>query len=166
MDDGAAIRARSVRLVVFDVDGVFTDGTLVIDANGVESKTFHVRDGLGVKRLMAAGVGVAVISGRRSPAVALRMRELGVTHVHLGIEDKRGVFDGLCNELGLQPGETAVVGDDLPEIALFEVAGLSIAVADAHADVRARADWTTSLPGGRGAVREIADALIEAGAGT
>lgn len=155
-------RAAEIRLVAFDVDGVFTDGRLLFGDDGAEYKVFHVRDGHGIRRLARAGITPAVISGRASDAVTRRMQELGVEHVFQGVSDKVAVFDGLLAELGLEPAQAAFVGDDEPDLAVMARAGLAIAVADAHAQVRAAADWTTSAPGGLGAVREVCDLLVAA----
>lgn len=157
-----ALRAAAarVRLLVLDVDGVLTDGRLAYDAEGRESKSFHVRDGYGMQQLMAAGVTVAVISGRRSPAAAARLAELRVPHVFLGRNDKRDVFDQLLNELGIPASEVACVGDDVTDLGIMALAGLGITVADAHPEVLRTADWVTAAAGGRGAVREICDLLL------
>jgi 3-deoxy-D-manno-octulosonate 8-phosphate phosphatase (KDO 8-P phosphatase) len=154
--------AARIRLLVLDVDGVLTDGQLHYDAEGRESKCFHVRDGLGVQQLMAAGVTVAVISGRRSGAAAARLAELGVPHVHLGRNDKQVVLDELLRQLNLAAGLVACVGDDVTDLPIMQSSGLGIAVADAHPQVRAAADWCTSAGGGRGAVREVCDLLLDA----
>jgi 3-deoxy-D-manno-octulosonate 8-phosphate phosphatase (KDO 8-P phosphatase) len=154
--------ASDIRLVGFDVDGVFTDGRLLLGDDGAEYKSFHVRDGHGVRRLLQAGIAVAVISGRRSSAVSRRMQELGVTHVFQGVSDKVAVLDGLLAELGLTATQAAFVGDDEPDLEVMARAGLAIAVADAHPTVRTAADWTTRAPGGHGAVREVCDLLVAA----
>jgi len=151
--------AARIRLLVLDVDGVLTDGSLHYDAEGRESKSFHVRDGYGIQQAMAAGLTIAVISGRHSPAAAARLAELRVPHVFLGRNDKRAVLDQLLAELGVPANELACVGDDVTDLDIMAVAGLAITVADAHPDVRASADWTTAADGGRGAVREICDLL-------
>ena len=153
-----------MRLLVLDVDGVLTDGRLHYDADGRESKSFHVRDGFGMKQAMRAGIAIAVISGRRSGAAAARMTELGIPHVLLGHEDKVAAFQDLLARLGIPADETACVGDDLPDLALLESCGLGIAVADAHPSVRAGAHWITDKPGGCGAVREVCDLLVAAAA--
>lgn len=152
--------AARIRLLVLDVDGVLTDGGLLYDAEGRESKSFHVRDGYGLQQAMAAGVMVAVISGRRSPAAAARLAELRVPHVFLGRNDKREVFDQLLAELGVPASHAACVGDDVTDLGIMAVAGLGITVADAHPDVVRAADWVTRAGGGRGAVREICDLLV------
>jgi 3-deoxy-D-manno-octulosonate 8-phosphate phosphatase (KDO 8-P phosphatase) len=151
-----------VRLLVLDVDGVLTDGRLYYGARGEALKVFHVRDGLGVKLLAAAGITVAVISGRRSGMTARRCRELGVHHLLQGVEDKLGAFHQLRGRLGVHPGVCACVGDDVPDVPLMREVGLSFAVADAHSQARSAAHIVTRLPGGKGAVREVCDYLLEA----
>jgi len=156
-----ALAAR-LRLLVLDVDGVMTDGALYFGARGEQLKVFHVRDGHGVKLLQAAGIQVAVISGRKSAAVARRCRDLGIRHVFQGIDDKSRALDGLLKKLRLTPTQFACVGDDTPDIPLFVRAAFAVAVADAHPLARAAAHRITTLPGGRGAVREVCDWLLDA----
>lgn len=154
--------AARVRLLVLDVDGVLTDGQLHFDAEGREFKTFHVRDGYGIRQVMAAGIAVAVISGRASQATAARLAELGVMHAHLGCDDKAAALASLLATLGIPEDDMACVGDDVPDLPVMARAGLSVAVADAHPRVLAIAHWRTALPGGRGAVREVCDLLLDA----
>jgi 3-deoxy-D-manno-octulosonate 8-phosphate phosphatase (KDO 8-P phosphatase) len=154
--------AAGVRLVVFDVDGVFTDGRLWMGSDGVEYKAFSVRDGVGIKQLLAAGIEVAIISGRASPAVDRRMAELGVTRVVQGCDEKAVALERVLLETGVAAGQTAYLGDDTPDLPAMRVVGLPAAVADAHPAARAAAAWVSSLPGGRGAVREFCDLLLEA----
>lgn len=149
-----------IRLLVLDVDGVLTDGRLWYTAAGEELKGFHVRDGLGIKSLIAAGVAVAIISGRTSGAVERRAAELGIRHVVQGCDDKGRAFDALCAALAIEPTAVACVGDDTADLPMLARAGLPVAVADAHPDVRAVAKRVTQLPGGHGAVREICDWLL------
>ncbi len=149
-------------LLVLDVDGVLTDGRLRYDADGRESKEFHVRDGYGLQLLRAGGVHIAVISGRQSPAAAARLAELGIVDVHLGCNDKRLVFNGLIARLRIPLARVACMGDDVPDLELMRPAGLGITVADAHPVVLQAADWVTSAAGGRGAVREVCDLLLAA----
>jgi 3-deoxy-D-manno-octulosonate 8-phosphate phosphatase (KDO 8-P phosphatase) len=159
-----------IRLAVFDVDGVFTDGRLhygqrspsLGEGIGEVAKVFHVRDGHGIKRLRAGGVEVAVISGRSSPIVAARMAELGVAHVHQGSDDKLPVLEALLARLGVPAEACCYCGDDEPDLAPMRAVALSVAPADAHPDVRAVADWVLAAPGGHGAVRELADGLLAA----
>jgi 3-deoxy-D-manno-octulosonate 8-phosphate phosphatase (KDO 8-P phosphatase) len=156
---------QPVRLLVLDVDGVLTDGRLYFGPRGEALKVFHVRDGYGIVQLQRAGIAVAVISGRHSPMVAARCRELGIEHVHQGIADKLPVLKRLCARLKLAPAACACIGDDLPDLPLIRAVGLSFAVADAHPQVRRAAAHVTGLPGGSGAVREVCDALLDASAG-
>lgn len=151
---------RAIRLLVLDVDGVLTDGRLYFGPRGEALKVFHVHDGHGLVLLRRAGIEVAVISGRRSPMVSARCRELGVRHVHQGVRDKLAVFERLCERLKLAVSACACVGDDLPDLPLMQRVALSFAVADAHRDVRRAASLVTRLPGGGGAVREVCDHLL------
>ena len=153
-------KIKAIRLVAFDVDGVFTDGRFYLSDDGVESKAFHTQDGFGIRRLIDSGISVAVISGRQSNAVVQRMKELGVQHVILGCNDKVGAFDQVLEELGLDRGQSAYAGDDVPDLPLLRHAGLSFAVANAVAEVRDACDYTTSARGGSGAVREICDLFL------
>lgn len=155
-------KAANVRLVIFDVDGVLTDGKLFFDEMGREYKGFHSRDGQGIKLLHATGVEVAVISGRRSKSVTQRMASLGIEHVFQGQEDKCAAFDELCAKLGVTAAQVAHVGDDLLDLPLMHRAGLGIAVRDAHFVVRERADWVTANSGGCGAAREVCDLVMKA----
>jgi 3-deoxy-D-manno-octulosonate 8-phosphate phosphatase (KDO 8-P phosphatase) len=154
--------AAGVRLAVFDIDGVFTDGRIWLGTDGTEFKAFSVRDGVGVKQLLAAGIEIAIISGRASSAVDRRMAELGVGRVMQGIRDKGAALAQLLNETGVEPARVAYLGDDTPDLPAMQVVGLPAAVADAHPEVRAASLWTSSLPGGRGAVREFCEFLLGA----
>ncbi|MGB5630016.1 MAG: HAD-IIIA family hydrolase [Woeseiaceae bacterium] len=149
-----------IRLVAFDVDGVFTDGRFYLADDGTETKAFHTQDGYGVRQLLMSGVEVAVISGRKSGAVERRMTELHVPHVVLGCRDKVAAMDELAAKLGLDVSACAYVGDDLPDLPLLEHVGFSIAVANAVPALQERCDYVTSKPGGFGAVREVCDLLI------
>jgi len=153
---------RRVQMLVLDVDGVLTDGRLFYGARGESLKVFHVRDGHGIKQVAAAGITVAIISGRKSAAVARRARELGIRHVTQGASDKLAALTRLARARAIDLEYCACVGDDTPDAPILEAAGVSIAVADAHSDALAAADLVTSRPGGRGAVREVCDWLIEA----
>ena len=154
-------KTSKIKLLILDVDGVLTDGRLFFDNEGIEYKCFHARDGHGIKLLRQTGVEVAVISGRRSNSVALRMKNLGIDHVYQGHEDKLGAFAELLEKTGLTPEQVAHVGDDVLDLPIMLRAGLAIAVNDANFAVKARADWCTELPGGQGAVREICDFLMQ-----
>jgi len=160
--DGLRELAAGVRLAVFDIDGVFTDGRIWMGSDGVEYKAFSVRDGVGIKQLLAAGIEVAIISGRASPAVDRRMAELGIRRVVQGCEDKAGALARLMRETGIGSGQTAYLGDDTPDLPAMRMAGLPAAVADAHPDVRAAGVWISTQPGGFGAVREFCEMLLGA----
>jgi len=155
-------RARRIRLLVLDVDGVLTDGRIYMGADGETLKVFHVRDGSGIVAAVRAGIAVAIISGRESAAVVRRAAELGIRHVRQGVHDKAAVLAELQRELGVAPAETACVGDDTPDLPMLRDAGLAVAVADAHPALAPRVHWTTSAAGGRGAVREVCDLLVTA----
>lgn len=158
--------SATVRLVAFDVDGVFTDGRFYLSADGMESKAFSTQDGYGVRRLLEAGVQVAVISGRSSAAVEKRMQELGVAHVVQGCRDKVAAFERLTSELGIAAADCAYVGDDIPDLPLLRSVGLSIAVANAVPEVRECCCYVTAARGGSGAVREVCDLIVLARTGT
>ena len=155
-------RLAELRLVAFDVDGVFTDGRFYLSDDGDDSKALNTQDGFGIRRLVDAGFEVAVISGRRSAAAAKRMAELGVQHVFLGTADKVAAFDKLIASLEIDVMECAYAGDDIPDLALLGKVGYSIAVANAVEEVRDFCDYTTMAPGGHGAVREICDLVLAA----
>jgi 3-deoxy-D-manno-octulosonate 8-phosphate phosphatase (KDO 8-P phosphatase) len=152
----------NIKVLLLDVDGVLTDGRLYFGATGEEFKVFHVRDGAGIKAVQQIGIVVAVLSGRRSPPTIQRCRELGIGEVFLGVEDKERAFGALCTRLGVSPRECACVGDDTPDLPLLRQAGLGVAVADAHPEVRRAAHRVTTLGGGMGAVREVCDWLLGA----
>jgi len=152
-------QAAHIRLLALDVDGVLTDGRLQYDAQGRECKVFHVRDGYGIRQIIIAGFSVALISGRQSVPVEKRAEELGIQHVYLGVTDKLAVLKKLAKKLQIELASVAYVGDDVPDIACLQAAGLAIAVADAHSDLDAVVDWHTHLGGGQGAVREVCDLL-------
>jgi 3-deoxy-D-manno-octulosonate 8-phosphate phosphatase (KDO 8-P phosphatase) len=154
--------AARIRLLILDVDGVLTDGRLWYGADGEVLKVFHVRDGAGMKALAAAGVTLAIISGRSSPALARRAEELGVRHVRQGVADKAAAGRALLAELGVDRAFAACVVDDTPDLPLMALTALPIAVADAHPTVRAAAHHVTRAAGGAGAVREVCDMLLAA----
>ena len=153
---------KHVKLVAFDVDGVFTDGRFYLSDEGVESKAFHTQDGFGVRRLINAGIAVAVISGRTSGAVDRRMAELGVEHVVQGCKDKVAALNELIGKLGISADQCVFVGDDVPDLPLLSAVGFSVAVANAVDAVKSRCDYTTSASGGRGAVREVSELVLSA----
>lgn len=155
-------KAKRLKLLILDVDGVLTDGKLFFDNQGQEYKAFHARDGHGIKLLRQSGVEVAVISGRKSASVALRMKNLGIELVYQGHEDKRAAFQEIINKLGIKHEQAAHVGDDVLDLPIMVRVGLAIAVNDANFAVKERADWCTSLNGGQGAVREVCDLIMQA----
>ena len=155
-------RAAAIRLVVLDVDGVLTDGQIVMDDSGAETKAFNVRDGHGIKLLQRFGIATAVVTGRRSEVVARRTEELGIHPVHQGYPEKAAPFEAVLRETGVPAEAVAVVGDDIVDLPMMARAGLAIAPADAHDAVRNRAHWLTAAGGGRGAVREVVDFLLQA----
>ncbi|SEQ26683.1 3-deoxy-D-manno-octulosonate 8-phosphate phosphatase (KDO 8-P phosphatase) [Ectothiorhodospira magna] len=155
-------RARRVRLVIFDVDGVLTDGSLFLDDDGRQYKAFNSKDGLGLRMLMDSGVQVGILTGRRSGVVEHRMRELGIRLVVQGRRDKQVALEGLLAEAGVDAGDTAYVGDDLVDLPVMRRVALAVAVADAHPLVREQAHYVTQQPGGRGAAREVCESIMEA----
>lgn len=155
-------KLAKIRLVAFDVDGVFTDGRFYLSNAGVESKAFYTQDGFGVRQLLATGIDVVVISGRKSDAVEKRMSELGVTHVIQGCGDKVAALDRIIADLGITPAECAYVGDDIPDLPLLNHVGVSVAVANAVSELRQQCDISTSAAGGHGAVREVCDLVLAA----
>ncbi len=157
-----ADKLAGLRLVVFDVDGVFTDGRFLMDEDGREYKSFHTQDGYGVRRLLQAGIRVAVISGRNSRAVDVRMAELGVDRVIQGCRHKVPELESVASALGIELAEAAYVGDDVPDLDAMRACGVAVAVANAVRIVREAADYVTARPGGGGAVREIADLVLDA----
>jgi 3-deoxy-D-manno-octulosonate 8-phosphate phosphatase (KDO 8-P phosphatase) len=149
-----------LKLIGFDVDGVFTDGRFYLSDAGVETKAFNTQDGFGIRQLRNAGIAVAVISGRQSGAVEKRMAELDVPHVIQGCRDKVRAFDELIAELEISIDQTAYVGDDVPDLALLRHAAFAIAVANAVPAVKSECDLVTSAGGGAGAVREICEYVL------
>ena len=150
-----------IKCLILDVDGVLTDGSIWLNEQGQEFKQFYVQDGLGIQRLQRSGIPVAVISGRSSGSVTARMKELQVKYVYQGCFDKLQNFNLLIKELGIKPQEVAYMGDDLPDLPVMQLAGLSIAVANACPEVKAIAHWQTEKSGGHGAVREVCDRLLK-----
>ena len=155
-------KAKNTRLVVFDVDGVLTDGSLILGENGEEYKIFHAHDGLGLVMLREAGIEIAVISARSTPVVERRMAALGIEYVYQGQSNKFDVLQGLMKKLDISEEETAFVGDDLVDLRAMGLAGLAIAVANARPQVKQEADWVSDSAGGKGAVRDICEMILEA----
>ena len=155
-------RLAEVQLLLVDCDGVLTTGGVSWSNDAIEAKTFHIRDGLGIKLWQRAGYRAGIVTGRSSRVVALRADELGLTIVRQGVGDKQEAVDAILKETGLSWDQTAFMGDDLPDLACIMRCGVGVAVADACAEVRAAARLVTTLPGGAGAVREVVERLLEA----
>lgn len=151
-----------IRLLACDIDGVFSDGRLYMGNNGEELKAFHTHDGYGVKALLNIGIEVAVITGRKSNIVQQRMQSLGVTHIIQGCEQKDVALLQLMQELQLNATQVASMGDDVPDLAMFKHSELGVSVADGHPQVTQVAQYVTQRPGGKGAVREFCDLLLQA----
>jgi len=162
VDQSVLDRARHVELLVLDVDGVLTDGSLFFGPEGEALKKFHVRDGAGIKAVLEAGIAVAVISSRSSRTVDTRMRELGVTEVLQGCSDKLEALGGILPRLRVDLGRVACMGDDVPDVPMMQRAGFSVAVSDAHEAAKSVAHYCTAARGGHGAVREVCDLLLMA----
>ena len=160
MDAVLRERASNIRMLVLDVDGVLTDGKLYFDHAGNEMKAFNTRDGMGMKALQRIGIEVAVITGRKSGAVAHRMAQLGIQHVYQGREDKLDAFLNLLEITGLDAGQVCFAGDDWIDLPVLLRVGLAISVADAEDRVKQQAHWITRRNGGDGAVREICNLLL------
>ena len=160
--DSLLTRARAISLVSFDVDGVLTDGRIVYSEQGDELKAFHVQDGYAIKMLQAAGIAVAIITGRTSRIVPRRAAELGIEHVFQGSEDKAATLRLLTDRLGPEPAAVAHVGDDLPDVPLFSVVGLAIGVPNGHPSALAATHYVTELAGGHGVAREVCELLLRA----
>ena len=150
-----------IKLVIFDVDGVLTDGSIILDSAGNEQKNFNVQDGTGIKYLQRAGIKVAFLTGRQSPVVAFRAHELGVDDVCQGAKDKLAPYAKLLDKHGLHDAEVCYVGDDLPDVPVMRRVGLPVAVADARPEVIELAQYTTRAAGGRGAAREVAEKILK-----
>jgi 3-deoxy-D-manno-octulosonate 8-phosphate phosphatase (KDO 8-P phosphatase) len=163
MKDTALLeKLKQIQLLLLDVDGVLTDGSIIYNDDGSETKIFNARDGFGLRLVMSAGIKVGIVTGRRSKSLRHRCDNLGIGLLFDGIRDKAEALEEIAAQTGIDSKRTAFVGDDLPDLPIMKHAGLSIAVADAHEIVRQKADWTTRAPGGHGAVREVCEALLMA----
>jgi 3-deoxy-D-manno-octulosonate 8-phosphate phosphatase (KDO 8-P phosphatase) len=160
--EGWEARAKRIRLLLLDVDGVLTDGRIVLDEAGRELKFFNIKDGLGIKLLQQAGFKVGILSGRRSPAVRLRAKELGIRLIRQGVVDKREALEAVLRKEKFRAEQICFVGDDLVDLPVFYRVGLAVAVADSLEEVKAEAHYITRHPGGRGAVREVCDLILKA----
>jgi len=154
-------RLRKIRLLLLDVDGVMTDGRIVYDERGGEIKAFDVKDGHGIKMLQRSGVQVGIITGRQSPVVEVRARELGIDILFQGVSDKLVPYGQLLQSLGLRDDEVAYVGDDIVDLPVLRRVGFAATVADGLADLHPFVHYVTTRPGGRGAVREVCDLLLK-----
>lgn len=155
-------KARQIRVVIFDVDGVLTDGSLLLGDDGQEYKAFYSRDGHGMKMLRASGVEIAIITGRSSEVVKHRVADLGIQHVYQGQLNKIAAFEHLVGELGVDADAIAYVGDDVVDLPVMRKVGFAIAVQDAHPLVKQHAHWQTPSNGGRGAARDVCELIMEA----
>ena len=153
-------KARRIKFLLLDVDGVMTDGTIYLDADGRETKAFNIYDGSGIHLVRKAGVQVGIITGRQSTIVEHRARELEITEVHQRVLDKLNVYNLLLHKYKLLDSEMAYIGDDVIDLPVLDRVGLSVAVPNAHPDVKERVDWVTQKAGGHGAVREVTDLLL------
>jgi 3-deoxy-D-manno-octulosonate 8-phosphate phosphatase (KDO 8-P phosphatase) len=154
--------AKPIRLILSDVDGVLTDGSIVIDNAGIESKSFYVRDGLAIKLWQRCGFRFGLLTARNSQIVKLRAAELQIEIVRQGFSDKLPIAREVFGQIGVEPQEVCYIGDDLPDIPVMQEVGLPVAVADAAPEAIEAAKWTTQKPGGRGAVREVVERLLKA----
>lgn len=155
-------KAKAVRLTIFDVDGVLTNGTLCYGPTGIEYKEFHVHDGQGIKYLQKSGVEIGIITTCTSPIVAKRMKDLGIQHVYQGIHDKLAAYEELKQKLNLLDTQIAYVGDDLPDLPVISKVGLGITVANAPSVMQQYATWVTKAKGGNGAAREVCEMIMRA----
>lgn len=153
---------KQIALVLLDVDGVLTAGQVIYDDTGQETKVFHVRDGLGIRMLMEAGLTVGIVTGRRSMALVHRCKNLGINLLKDGVRDKAAALEDILKETGVSASATAFVGDDLPDLPIMHRVGVPIAVGDAHERVKQAAVLTTQANGGQGAVREISERILDA----
>jgi 3-deoxy-D-manno-octulosonate 8-phosphate phosphatase (KDO 8-P phosphatase) len=155
-------RAARIRLLLFDVDGVMTDATVLLHGDGTESKQFHIRDGIAMVWAQRAGLTVGVLSARHSAATAQRAAQLGITLVHQGVASKIDTYDQIVGDMVLDDAQVAYMGDDIVDLAVLKRVGLSAAPADAPDDVRSRVHWVSASGGGRGAVRELVEVVLRA----
>jgi len=155
-------KLKRIKVLALDVDGVLTDGGIIYSNNGQETKVFNVKDGLGIRLLMASGIKVCVITGRRSKALYHRCRDLGITDIYDGVSNKTEAINLILEQTGFSAEEIAYVGDDLPDLPIMKQVGLPIAVADAHRAVVESANMVTSIKGGMGAIREVCEIILKA----
>jgi 3-deoxy-D-manno-octulosonate 8-phosphate phosphatase (KDO 8-P phosphatase) len=153
-------KAKKIKLLLLDVDGVLTDGRIILDNQGNELKAFHVRDGHGIKLAQRAGIIIGIITGRKAEVVSVRARELGIGEVHQGALEKIGVYEALLEKYGLRDDETAFIGDDIVDVGILKRVGFAVTVADSDPAVKRYTDMITHAKGGRGAVREVINLLL------
>ncbi|MGI9428460.1 MAG: KdsC family phosphatase [Bythopirellula sp.] len=154
-------KCAAIQLVLTDVDGVLTDGRVIFDNHGVESKQFHIRDGQGIRLWQQSGGKLGIVTGRSSQVVKLRAAELDIEIVRQGVKNKLQVVRAICEELQLELAQVAYLGDDLPDWAVIKQVGLGVAVGDAAEELKRDADYVTSLPGGHGAMREVIELILK-----
>ncbi len=161
INESVWVKASKIKLLICDVDGVFSDGRIYMGNQGEELKAFHTKDGFGIKSLINAGIDVAIITGRKSAIVENRMTNLGIKHIYQGQEDKFVAYQELMTKFGITPAQVAYIGDDLVDRPVIEHCGLGIAVNDAHPALLLSCDYRTFTPGGFGAVRESSDLILD-----
>ncbi|MBW1679271.1 MAG: 3-deoxy-manno-octulosonate-8-phosphatase KdsC [Deltaproteobacteria bacterium] len=154
-------KAKRIRILILDVDGVMTNGGIIYSNQGEEFKFFNVRDGLGIRMLIQEGIKVAIISGRKSRAVDSRAEDLGINEVYQGVRDKLAVFEEILKKNKIKSDQAGFIGDDLVDIPLLSRVGFAVGVADAVEEVKERVDYVTRNPGGRGAIREVCDFILK-----
>lgn len=154
--------AEKIKLVIFDVDGVLTDGKLYLDGQGIETKAFYAHDGIGIKLLQHGGIEVAIITARQSQLVDIRMKSLAIKYVYQGVKNKFSVYSDLKDKLNLKKEQVCMVGDDLPDLKIIKDCGLGVSVANGQSIVRAHADYVTQKQGGDGAARELCQLILKA----
>lgn len=162
MQDNAFVKARQVRMMIFDVDGILTDGRLVFGPQGETLKIFHVLDGHGIKLLQESGIQTAIISARKSDMVMRRAEDLGIGHIQLGIQDKLSAFTALLSKTGMTAANCGYIGDDVIDLPILTRVAFSASVPNGHVEVRSRVDYVTEAAGGNGAVREVCDLILHA----
>ncbi len=162
LDERLIAKIRQIRLLVLDVDGVMTDGRIIMDHEGRETKNFNVKDGHGMKVLMRYGVDVILVTGRKSTVVEHRARDLGIGEIHQGVHNKLEIAEAILRNRSMNYDHMAFVGDDIVDIPVLKRAGFSVAVADAVEDVKKCVDYVTVNKGGRGAVREVCELILKA----
>ncbi len=154
-------KAKKIKLLLLDVDGVLTDGTIILDNQGNELKAFHVRDGHGIKLAQRSGIAIGIITGRKSEVVNIRARELGIQEVYQGAHEKILAYESVIAKYGVEDGEVAYMGDDIVDVEIFKRVGMAVGVADADPAIRPHVDLITKTEGGRGAVREFINFVLK-----